>query len=87
LEKRYPGISRIKDEDAPEEPTVVAMDVADFDDAASIRLAIQALMEVVESPKNIEIATLKKGQPLLFLDKEEISKIVDSIEGEKKVGE
>jgi len=86
LEKRYPGIRRVKDEDAPEEENV-EMDLADFDDAATIKLAIKALMEVVETPKNIEIAFLKRGQPLKFMDKESIAKIVETVEGEKKKDE
>jgi len=87
MEKRYPGIRRVKDEDAPEGEENVEMDIADFDDDATIKLAIRALMEVVESPKNIEIAFLKKDQPLKFMDKEEIAKIVEVIEKEKKKDE
>jgi len=84
FEKRYPGIRRIKDEDAPPEEQVTAMDINDFDDTATIQLAIRALLEVVESPKNIEIAILKKDKALEFMSKEAIAKIVEEIEAEKK---
>uniref|UniRef100_A0A6B2LEK9 Proteasome alpha-type subunits domain-containing protein n=1 Tax=Arcella intermedia TaxID=1963864 RepID=A0A6B2LEK9_9EUKA len=88
LEKRYPGLRKVKDEDTPEEEVVTdKMDMADFDDAATIKLTIRALLEVVESPKNIEIAFLKRNQPLTFMDKDQIAKIVESIEGEKKKDE
>jgi len=84
FEKRYPGIRRIKDDDAPPEEQVTAMDINDFDDSAAIQIAIRALLEVVESPKNIEIAFLKKNKPLEFMSKETIAKIVEEIEAEKK---
>eukprot|EP01123_Difflugia_compressa_P016225 TRINITY_DN987_c0_g1_i1.p1 TRINITY_DN987_c0_g1~~TRINITY_DN987_c0_g1_i1.p1 ORF type:complete len:260 (-),score=61.29 TRINITY_DN987_c0_g1_i1:59-838(-) len=87
FEKRYPGIRRVKDEDAPPDEENVEMQLSDFDDEATIKLAIRALLEVVESSKNIEIAYLKKDQPLKFMEKEEIATIVASIESEKKKDE
>jgi 20S proteasome subunit alpha 4 len=51
---------------------------------ATIKLAVKALMEVVESPKNIEIAIVKKGVPLRFLEVEEIEALVDAFEKEQK---
>lgn len=49
-----------------------------------MKLAVKALMEVVESPKNIEIAIVKKGVPLRFLEVDEIETLVDALEKEQK---
>lgn len=65
----------------------VSDNVGELTDEQTLRLAIQALMEVVESPKNIEIAYLKKGAPLAVLEKEKIEQIVEEIEKEKKEAE
>eukprot|EP01097_Dermamoeba_algensis_P000841 TRINITY_DN1306_c0_g1_i1.p1 TRINITY_DN1306_c0_g1~~TRINITY_DN1306_c0_g1_i1.p1 ORF type:complete len:250 (-),score=68.19 TRINITY_DN1306_c0_g1_i1:117-866(-) len=51
----------------------------------TIRLAIKALLEVVETGgKTIEIAVLRKGQPLTLLDDKEIERIVKDVEAEKE---
>lgn len=65
----------------------VSESVGDLSDEQTLRLAIRALMEVVESPKNIEIAYLKKDTALTFLEKERIEKIVEEVEKEKKEAE
>lgn len=81
FEKNYPGIKRVKSEDEPEE----AVEKVDFEltDEATIKLAVKSLMEVVESPKNIEIATMKKDTGLVFLDPKVIEELVDTIEKEQ----
>jgi 20S proteasome subunit alpha 4 len=54
----------------------------------TIKLAVRALMEVVEAgSKNIEIAVLKKDQDLKFLEEAEIEAIVKKIEEEKSAEE
>jgi len=49
----------------------------------TIKLAVRALMEVVESPKNIEVAVMRRGQQLQILDETEVENIVKQIELEK----
>jgi 20S proteasome subunit alpha 4 len=90
FEKNYPGIRRIKNEDDEEgdaDLMEISESVGDLTDEQTLRLSIRALMEVVESPKNIEIAFLKRGAPLAFMEKERIEKIVEEIEKEKKDAE
>ena len=53
------------------------------DDDATVKLAIRALMEVVESGKNLEIALVRNGEPVQVLTEEEVQEIVDAIEAEK----
>jgi len=92
LEKHYPGIRRpekeeVDGEEEKEKDIESQMSTDEFHDAATIKLAIRALMEVVESPKNITIAYLKRNDDLKFLEKAEITTIVDAIEAEKKKDE
>eukprot|EP01128_Nolandella_sp_AFSM9_P006840 TRINITY_DN35_c0_g1_i1.p1 TRINITY_DN35_c0_g1~~TRINITY_DN35_c0_g1_i1.p1 ORF type:complete len:268 (+),score=98.97 TRINITY_DN35_c0_g1_i1:52-855(+) len=92
FEKHYPGIRRTKkegEEDEGEEEEAMDVDAVpgDMNDEQTIKLAVEALMEVVESPKNIEIATMKPNSPLTYVDKEEIEKIVEAIEESKKAAE
>jgi len=92
LEKHYPGIRKPEKEegegeDQQEKDDVEMLTVEEFDDKATIKLAIRALMEVVESPKNITIAYIKRGEQLKFMEKQDIVAIVDSIEAEKKKDE
>eukprot|EP01132_Coremiostelium_polycephalum_P004305 gene4305-5388_t len=57
----------------------------DNTDQESIKLAVRALLEVVESGnKNIEIAILRRNQPIRLLDEEEVEKLVDEVEKEKE---
>jgi len=57
-------------------------------DDEAVKLAIKALLEVVESgSKNLEVAILKRGQPLQILEDEVLDKYVNSIEAEKKAEE
>lgn len=57
----------------------------DLNDTDSIKLAIKALLEVVESgSKNIEVAVMKFKQPLKFLNDDEVASYVTKIEEEKK---
>lgn len=51
----------------------------------AVKLAIKALLEVVQSGnKNLEIAVMRKGQPLAMLKPDEIEKYVTVIEKEKE---
>jgi len=52
---------------------------------ATIKLAIRALLEVVQSGgKNIELAVMRRNQPMKMLEVEEIDKFVAEIEKEKE---
>eukprot|EP00294_Goniomonas_avonlea_P006976 CAMPEP_0114556752 /NCGR_PEP_ID=MMETSP0114-20121206/9455_1 /TAXON_ID=31324 /ORGANISM="Goniomonas sp, Strain m" /LENGTH=253 /DNA_ID=CAMNT_0001741975 /DNA_START=16 /DNA_END=777 /DNA_ORIENTATION=- len=49
-----------------------------------LKLTIRALLEVVESGgRNIEVAVLRRGEPLKVLDDEEVDAIVATVEAEK----
>jgi len=51
----------------------------------TVKLAIKALLEVVQSGgKNLEIAIMHRGKPLKMLSVEDIEKIVSDIEKEKE---
>ncbi|CAH1778925.1 unnamed protein product [Owenia fusiformis] len=51
----------------------------------TIKLALRALMEVVQSGgKNMEIAVMRRNQPLTMLESEEIEKYITEIEKEKE---
>jgi len=53
-----------------------------------VKLACRALLEVVEAGgKNIEVAVLRKGQPLEFLTDEAVDKVVNEVEAEKAEAE
>lgn len=55
------------------------------DQETSIKLAIRALLEVVESgSKNVEVALIKFDDPFRFLEDDEVQKYVDIVEDEKK---
>lgn len=53
------------------------------DDDKAIRLAIRALLEVVQG-RNLEVAVMRRNQKLRMLDVKEIEKYVESIEKEKE---
>ncbi|KYQ90754.1 proteasome subunit alpha type 7 [Tieghemostelium lacteum] len=54
------------------------------DSTESIKLAVKALLEVVESGnKNIEVAIIKRGEAIRLLEENEVEKLVDEIEKEK----
>lgn len=54
-------------------------------EAKTVKLAIKALLEVVQSgQKNLEIAVMRQGQPMVMLDSETIEKYVTQIEKEKE---
>ena len=55
-----------------------------MDARASIKLAVETLMEVVESAKNIEICVMYPGNKSEMLDDETIDKYVKEIEKEKE---
>lgn len=49
----------------------------------AVKLAIKALLEVVQSgQKNLEVAIMRKDQPMQMLDSESIEKYVTTIEEE-----
>lgn len=49
----------------------------------TVKLAIKALLEVVESGKNLDVALVRRGNPLTLLTEEEIDVYVKQIEAEK----
>ena len=56
--------------------------------ADGVRLAIRALLEVVEAgSKNIEVAVLRRGEELKMLDDEEVDGLVKTLEAEKQAAE
>lgn len=48
----------------------------------SVKLAVRALLEVVESNKNIEIAVMKRNEPMKVLSETEVEEFVKAIEAE-----
>merc|ERR1711967_127364 len=59
--------------------------VDDCDEAAAIKLAVQALMEVVESgSKNIEVAVMRAGQKLEVISEDTVEAVCKTIEEEKE---
>ena len=50
----------------------------------AIKLAIETLMEVVESSKNIEVCVVYPNKKTNFLEDEEIDKFVKEIEKERE---
>ncbi|KAJ9451741.1 Proteasome subunit alpha type-7 [Diplonema papillatum] len=60
----------------------------DMDDNATLRLAVTALMEVVDQgARKIEILQMKRGQPAHFLTNEETEELVKSIQAEMEAEE
>lgn len=55
-----------------------------MDAKKSIRLAVEALMEVVESSKNIEICVAYPNKKFDYIDDETIDKFVKEIEKERE---
>jgi len=54
-------------------------------DEYTIKLALKALLEVVQTgSKNIEMAVMKKGEPMRLLETNEIEEYVKEIEKEKE---
>ena len=59
-------------------------DTSDFIEAEPVRLAVKALLEVVENgAKNIEVALFRRGEKFCFLSDGEVASIVESIEEER----
>eukprot|EP00003_Mantamonas_plastica_P004192 TRINITY_DN1330_c0_g2_i2.p1 TRINITY_DN1330_c0_g2~~TRINITY_DN1330_c0_g2_i2.p1 ORF type:complete len:249 (+),score=85.77 TRINITY_DN1330_c0_g2_i2:2021-2767(+) len=53
------------------------------DEAATVKLTLRALMEVVDSAqKNVDIAVMRRDEGLVFLDEETLEKYVKEIEEE-----
>ncbi|CAD5111008.1 DgyrCDS360 [Dimorphilus gyrociliatus] len=51
----------------------------------TIKLALKALMEVVQSgSKNVELAIMRRGEPLKMLDVDELDKYITEVEKEKE---
>jgi 20S proteasome subunit alpha 4 len=60
------------------------------DDQQTIKLTVQALLEVAavdDTGKNIEVAIVRKGEPLTMLGDEELDAVVKEIEAEKEEAE
>lgn len=57
------------------------------DEHQTIKMAVKALLEVVESPKNIEIAIATVNQPIRFLSEQEVDSFVKILEAEKEEAE
>jgi 20S proteasome subunit alpha 4 len=56
----------------------------DATDEGVVKLAVRALLEVVESgSKNLEIAVMRRGRKLQFLEENEIEALVKQVEEEK----
>ncbi|KAF2071667.1 hypothetical protein CYY_007021 [Polysphondylium violaceum] len=56
----------------------------DTSDQESIKLAVRALLEIVESGnKNIEIAIIRRNEPIKLLDEAQVEKLVEEVEKEK----
>jgi len=54
-------------------------------EAKTVKLAIRALLEVVQSGgKNLEIAVMKKGEPMKMMDVDIIDQFVKEVEKEKE---
>jgi len=82
FEKNYPGIKRAKNDDDSEEEEVMNAEF-ELTDEATIKLAVQALMEVFESPKNIEVAVIRYAegrQVVTFLSDTVVEELVDTLE-------
>eukprot|EP00735_Rhodelphis_limneticus_P003732 TRINITY_DN15246_c0_g1::TRINITY_DN15246_c0_g1_i1::g.30779::m.30779 TRINITY_DN15246_c0_g1::TRINITY_DN15246_c0_g1_i1::g.30779 ORF type:complete len:260 (+),score=34.56,sp/P34120/PSA7_DICDI/66.26/3e-120,Proteasome/PF00227.21/4.6e-63,Proteasome_A_N/PF10584.4/4.8e-15 TRINITY_DN15246_c0_g1_i1:32-781(+) len=61
---------------------------ADMTNDEALKLAVKALLEVVESgSKNIEISVIERGKKVRALDEGEIERLVSSIEQEKTSNE
>lgn len=57
-----------------------------LDDDSTIKLAIKALLEVVQTgSKNIELSIMKPGKAPKFMETEEIDEIIKKIEAEKEL--
>eukprot|EP01130_Rhizamoeba_saxonica_P000022 TRINITY_DN10016_c0_g1_i1.p1 TRINITY_DN10016_c0_g1~~TRINITY_DN10016_c0_g1_i1.p1 ORF type:complete len:263 (-),score=89.32 TRINITY_DN10016_c0_g1_i1:27-815(-) len=85
LVQKYPGVKEDEDDkdESSSETDEEEEDVEPLDEDGAVKLAVQALLDVVESPKNIEIAIVHQEQPLLYLEQEEIEAIVTQIEAEQ----
>jgi 20S proteasome subunit alpha 4 len=57
------------------------------DDHSTIKLAVETLMEVVESSKNIEICVSYKDRRIVTLDDETIDKYVKEMEKDREEAE
>jgi 20S proteasome alpha/beta subunit len=51
----------------------------DMDFDTSVRLAIESLLEVVESEKNIEISFMMGDRKTKFMSAEEVDKVVEEV--------
>jgi len=49
----------------------------------TLKIALRALLEVVDSSKNLEVAVVRRGQPLTLLEENEVETLVKQIEKEK----
>jgi 20S proteasome subunit alpha 4 len=57
------------------------------DEHGAVKLTVRALLEVIESSKNMEVAVMRPGTGLTFLTTVELEAYVDEIEQDKKDAE
>ncbi|KAL7714814.1 Proteasome subunit alpha type [Entamoeba marina] len=57
--------------------------VDDMDVEQAVQLAVQALLEIVESKSNIDVAVIRDGEQMTFLDEDRKAAIVEEIERKK----
>jgi len=55
----------------------------DEGDQQTIKLALKALLEVVESGKNLDVAVMRRGKQLTLLEEADVELLVKEIEKEK----
>ena len=55
-----------------------------MDAKRSVKLAVETLLEVVESSKNIEICVAYPGRRFVMMEDEDIDKVVKDIEKERE---
>mmetsp|Transcript_4911 Transcript_4911/g.10420 ORF Transcript_4911/g.10420 Transcript_4911/m.10420 type:complete len:248 (-) Transcript_4911:66-809(-) len=61
---------------------------AEMEEKDALKLAIQALLEVVDSgAKTMEICVMKEGGKIVYMDESEVDTIVKEIEAEQQEGE
>lgn len=66
-------------------PIILGSEVDKYPLILFLQLAIRALLEVVQSgQKNLEIAVMRRGQPMQMLDSDTINSYVSVIEKEKE---
>eukprot|EP01129_Flabellula_baltica_P006120 TRINITY_DN2262_c0_g1_i1.p1 TRINITY_DN2262_c0_g1~~TRINITY_DN2262_c0_g1_i1.p1 ORF type:complete len:259 (-),score=76.95 TRINITY_DN2262_c0_g1_i1:16-792(-) len=84
LISKYPGIPKPKEDDDDFSESSDDVEAEPLTDDEAISLTISALLQVVESSKNILVAVARFDQPLTFLEEEEIADYVLRIQAEQE---